>query len=199
MFFKRALLMNLIGNLLERIITKAHQVISGQPISSYKLDFSNLLYSKDPELSKLFHHVGNSAAYLAVNKKLRTLVMEYDTLCFCIRFTANNNWNDLNLRMISESIEEIPQSTGHPTFVAGTEEPTSGAGWKFSPRCTDTEVSAEIFPLIDFEGLCFYYAKIIADTPRSFKIPSGDSQSSSNGSIRQNQYAFDLESLSGHS
>lgn len=191
--------MNFLGNLIERIITKAHQVISGEPISSFNLDFSNLLYAKDQELSKLFNHVGYSAAYLAMNKKLGTLVMAYDTLCFCMRFMPNNKWNDLNLRMISESIEVIPRSTGHPIFVAGTDEQTMGAGWKFNPRYTETQVNAEIFPLIDFEGVCFYYAKISNEVViPPIKTSFSDSQQSS-GSFRPNQFAFDIESLSGHS
>ena len=154
------------ATLFERILAKAHHQISGDGLGSYNTDFSGLLIPRDPELKALFREIAESMAALVAKQRINVFVMFYDDVAFCIRFHPTIPLGKINVRMTAEALEELPRSSGRPHFIIGSNEPTRGMSW-VEVATDDEEKKAEIFPLIDFEGVCFYYARARA-SPTTF-------------------------------
>ena len=148
------------ATLFERIIAKAHHQISGDDIAGYNTDFSGLMIPRNPDLKAQFREVATSLMSLLSRQKVNVLVMFYNDVAFCIRFHANVPLSKVNVRMVAESLEELPKSSGEPRFIIGSNESTAG-NW-IEVATDDEERQAEIFPLIDFDGVCFYYARVRA-------------------------------------
>ena len=146
------------ATLFERILAKAHHQISGDGLGSYNTDFSGLLIPRDPELKAVFREIAESMAALVAKQRINVFVMFYDDVAFCIRFHPTIPLGKINVRMTAEALEELPRSSGRPHFIIGSNEPTRGMSW-VEVATDDEEKKAEIFPLIDFEGVCFYYAR----------------------------------------
>jgi hypothetical protein len=101
--------------------------------------------------------------------------MAYDNVAFCMKFMTDGWLDHVNPRIISEALNELPQSSGMPQFLIGTDEPSVGLGWICAER-DDDRVRAEIFPLVEFPSMCLYYALKIE---RSHGSQSGDSDDNS--------------------
>jgi hypothetical protein len=165
--------MNTAVSFFESVITKAHQQISGGDLTMYNLDFAGLLSPRDPELLALFHEVATSLAVLFTEKKLRSFVMFYDTIAFCMRFHEKSSLEKVNPRMIADCLNLLPQLEGMPSFVIGTDVPTYGFGWNEAQIDRDHSLRAVIFPLLDFPGVCLYYSTLKdAYPPRDRSGPS---------------------------
>ena len=143
----------------ERIFAKAHHQISGDDLKNYNTDFTGLLISRDSEMKATFHEISQSLMTLFERGMVNVFVMFYDEVAFCVRFCKNGTLSRLNPRMIAEALLDLPQSKGKPEFIIGSDEATCGMSWT-QVDVYDEAMSAEIFPLIDFEGVCFYYARL---------------------------------------
>jgi hypothetical protein len=153
--------MNCAVRLFERIFSKVHHHVTGDDVSLYTTDFSGFLVPRDPVQRSHFRDVASSLAALFFEKKLQTFVMFYDSVAFCIRFNRTSCLQKVNLRMLADSLEVLPRSEGNATFIVGTDAPSIGFGWE-QANCDDEDVQSEIFPLLDFPSLCFYYATPLA-------------------------------------
>lgn len=178
--------MNIVSNIYVRIITTAHHIITKDDINNYNEDFTGLLTFKNQENYQKFHEVGESIASILLQKKLGVFVMAYDTIAFCIRFHSNYSFSRINLRMISDSLRDIPSSSGDPIFMIGADDLAGGFGWK-PVQPFQTEEEAEIFPIIDFKRICIYYAiskkhDSAKHTPQIFRSLSSKRDSLSNAS-----------------
>lgn len=176
--------MNIAARVFQSILTTAHHIISGDDIDNYYEGFNGMLSFKDPTLFAHYHEIGESIASILFQKKIGVLIMAYDTLAFCLRFQKNCSFHSLNLRLIAYSLKDLPKSTGDPIFLAGLNSVSVGFGW-VPVLVEDFEEKAEIFPLIDFEGICIYYA-----TPkkaRSFDFHCATSQSRNDSQIATSQ------------
>jgi hypothetical protein len=155
--------MNRTTSFFERLIATVHRQISGDDFTEYNLDFSGFVIPRVPELRDQYHDVAQSLSVLFQSKKLRSFVMFYETVAFCMRFKDDNTLDRVNPRMIAEVVTGLPPCPGNPTFLIGTEEPTIGFGWK--QASSDSEgIGAEIYPLLDFPNLCLYYARPLGET-----------------------------------
>ena len=146
-----------IADIFERILTTVHHHVIDDDIQRYNEDFSKMLSFKDANEFSKFHEVSESIASVFMQKKIGVFVMLYETLAFCIRFHQNYSLKGVNPRMISDAINEMPHSSGEPTFLIGSDNIGAGFGWK-QVQSIEAEDEVEIFPLIDFEGICIYYA-----------------------------------------
>ena len=145
------------GRIFERIIATVHHQVSGDDISSYNTDFSGMLIPRDPQKITEYREIASSLMSLLEKDKVAVFVMFYETLAFCARFRTGVAV-DVNVRMIAEGLKELPQSTGEPHYIIGSNEATRGMCWN-QVDVDDEGLSCEIFPLVDFESVCFYYAK----------------------------------------
>lgn len=144
----------------ERILTKAYYHIIRDDISNYNEDYSHLLYFKDEEKRNFFHELSSSLSKIYLSKKLETFVMSFDNVSFCIRFKSKNEKAFiLNTRLIAESLKELPTSKGNPIFLIGTTDEINSYGWKSIEDTEDDFQCYEIYPLIDFESISFYWGK----------------------------------------
>jgi hypothetical protein len=167
--------MNCAVRLFERIFAKVHHQVTDDNISMYNMDFSGFLTPRDLDQKSHFHEVASSLATLFFEKRIQTFVMFYDSVAFCIRFKMTSSLQKVNVRMLADSLESLPRSEGSPTFIVGTDEPSIGFGWERA-NCDDDGVQSEIFPLLDFPSLCFYYAR---------PLPAGRSRSGSSSQSTQ--------------
>lgn len=151
--------MNTLTRFFERILTKAYHHIVCDDISEYNEDYSHMLYFKNEEKRRFFNELSYSLSKIYFSKKLLTFIMSFDDISFCIRF-RNNIDEDLNvnIRLIAESLKELPMSKGNPIFLIGTTEDINSYGWK-SIEAIDNDDYCEIYPLIDFENISFYWSK----------------------------------------
>jgi hypothetical protein len=150
--------MNRTTSFFERVIATAHHQISGDDVSQYNVDFSGLVLPRDAGLREQYRDVASSLSVLFRSKKVQSFVMFYDTVAFCMRFRDDNSLDRVNPRMIAEKLGALPQCSGIPTFLIGTEQATIGFGWKQASSDAGG-LSAEIYPLQDFPSVTLYYAK----------------------------------------
>jgi hypothetical protein len=181
--FLKAAAMLATARFFERVIAKAHHQISADDPSLYSLDFAGLLTPRDPALRQHFREVASSLSALFAEKKVLTFVMFYDTVAFCMRFHSKSTLEKVNPAMVAEALSDLPRSGGAPSFVIGTNAPTYGFGWR-EAHADDEELKAEIFPLLDFPGVCLYYARLREGQARpNSQTSDSQSQRSAPGSM----------------
>ncbi|KAH0792908.1 hypothetical protein GPJ56_003172 [Histomonas meleagridis] len=84
--------------------------------------------------------------------------MAFDTIAFCMRFKPNNNRMSINVKLIDDSMSDLPKSSGDPVFLIGATDKISSYGWE-PIEYLNSQPNCEIFPLIDFDDVSLYWAK----------------------------------------
>ena len=121
--------MNTITNLFLKIITTAHQHITGAPIEEYVTDYSGLLIPKNPELFSLFQGIIESLSILISDGKVSTFLMVYDSIVFCMKFHDEFVFSGVNTKLLANSLNDLPHSTGEPNFFYSSHVKHLGYDW----------------------------------------------------------------------
>ena len=187
--------MNVAKNVFLRIISKVHQKISSDNEENYDEDSTKMLFPRNKETLSMLSSASESAAVLYIRKKLINFMIVYDAVAFCIRFDKECTLKDVNMRLLASSLDDLPSSTGEPHFLYQTTEETTGWGLNVSDY-DDNGSPVEIFPLCDFEHVCFYTARIpgqysqnssISSSITTIQSPSSQSNQSSNSNLLNQQ------------
>ena len=159
--------MNVFSDLFLRIFSKAHQIISNDNEENYILDFNDLFFPKDEKIILFFKNTCNIASILFLRKKLKTILLVYDSIAFCVKFSKKFSLKGVNPKQLASYMNELPQSTGYPKFFFGTDEEIVGWGLE-KVKFINENYPVEIFPLCDFPDICFF----IASVPKTSKMNS---------------------------
>ena len=165
--------MNVAKNVFLRIISKVHQKVSSDNEDNYDEDSTKMLFPRNKDTLELLSQAAESASVLYIRKKLINFMIVYDSVAFCIRFDKECTFKDVNMRLLASSLDDLPSSSGKPRFLYQTTEETTGWGLNVSDY-DDNGSPVEIFPVCDFEHVCFYTARI----PGQYSTNSSISQSS---------------------
>lgn len=158
--------MNVTRDIFLRIVSLAIHKMLKDDEDLYVQDYSKMLYPKDKFQFQIYQNICQSAAKLLMGKKLKIFIISLDTVAFCLKFNNNFTFQGINIRQLSDALNELPESSGIPQFILGTTDEIQG--YHFEPcDLIETSSQIEIFPLIDFENVCVFTARNTKDPKRS--------------------------------